>query len=402
MGVKVRERKGAWWLFIDHRGKRVARRVGVGKAGKKAADEAAVQIAAKLASGDRTPLATPTALTAAVPTFKAYAEQWLAGPANQGVKPITADRYRSITTQHLLPAFGELPLTEITRARIRSRLAVWLGPTGKVRGSGAMRRSSVRLIVATLRVILNAAVEDGLLTMNPALRLGRLLRPADPSGFEQERPDPFTADEIEKLLTTAEREIPEWYSLVLTLARTGLRIGEALGLQWADVGPDRLMVRRTHTRGRIGTPKGNRGRLVDLSPRAAEALQARRSLLEAEAAIAGRPLAPWIFPDPTGKPTDDRWLRDRVWEPLLRRAGVRHRGIHQLRHSYASVLLGRGVPPKYVQGQLGHASLAITLSVYSHLLPGEYGRLADQLDALGDATARNLSATEEGSPRKEY
>src|SRR5262245_2315597 len=87
--------------------------------------------------------------------------------------------------------------------------------------------------------------------------------------------------------------------------------------------------------------------------------------------------------------TDDRWLRGRVWKPLLRRAGLRHRGLHQLRHSYASLLLGKGVAPKYIQGQLGHASLAVTLSVYSHLLPGEYGRLADQLDA----TTRNPGAT---------
>src|SRR5262245_23959512 len=87
--------------------------------------------------------------------------------------------------------------------------------------------------------------------------------------------------------------------------------------------------------------------------------------------------------------TDDRWLRGRVWIPLLRRAGLRQRGFHQLRHSYASLLLGKGVAPKYVQGQLGRASLAVTLGVYSHLLPGEYGRLADQLDA----TVSNARAT---------
>src|SRR5437867_1334666 len=122
-----------------------------------------------------------------------------------------------------------------------------------------MRRGSVRLIVATLRVILSAAVEDGLLPANPALRLGRLLRPTDPGGGVEERPDPFTAGEIETLVAVCAREFPEWYALILTLARTGLRIGEGLALQWDDIGPERLMVRLTYTRGRLGSPKGNRG-----------------------------------------------------------------------------------------------------------------------------------------------
>jgi integrase len=100
-----------------------------------------------------------------------------------------------------------------------------------------------------------------------------------------------------------------------------------------------------------------------------------------------------VFPGLNGVPTDDRWLRDRVWKPLLRRAGLRHRGLHQLRHSYASLLLGIAVAPKYIQGQLGHASLAVTLGVYSHLLPGEYGRLADQLDPK-PTTDCNPGATE--------
>jgi integrase len=62
---------------------------------------------------------------------------------------------------------------------------------------------------------------------------GRLI----PVAAVEERPDPFTAEEIETLLGTAERDMPEWHALILTLARTGLRIGEALALQWDDGAP---------------------------------------------------------------------------------------------------------------------------------------------------------------------
>jgi|SRR5215831_4120695 len=85
MGVKVREHRGAWWLFVDHKGQRKARRVGVGQVGKKAAEVAAVKIAAKLVEGgDMTDLETilepkqaPEPERPALPTFADYAERWL-------------------------------------------------------------------------------------------------------------------------------------------------------------------------------------------------------------------------------------------------------------------------------------------------------------------------------------
>ncbi|MBI2462431.1 MAG: site-specific integrase, partial [Candidatus Rokubacteria bacterium] len=121
----------------------------------------------------------------------------------------------------------------------------------------------------------------------------------------------------------------------------------------------------------------------------------RLTLQEAEAALAGRPPAPWLFPSPTGEPWDDRWIRWHVWRPLLRRGGLRHRGMHQLRHSYASLLLAAGAHPKYVQEQLGHASIQVTLDVYSHILPGTF---AAQVAALDDATSRNPRATSTPEP----
>lgn len=76
MGVKVRQQRGAWWLFVSHEKRRVAKRVGVGRLGKKAADLAAVQIAAKLAQGDTTIFDPPPA-QAATATFAEVAETWL-------------------------------------------------------------------------------------------------------------------------------------------------------------------------------------------------------------------------------------------------------------------------------------------------------------------------------------
>ncbi|HEV8311042.1 MAG TPA: site-specific integrase, partial [Methylomirabilota bacterium] len=359
---------------------------GVGKAGKRAASVAAEKIQAKLALGDLSPL-QPAAPPA--PTLREYAQRWLSSEATLRLKPITAERYTIVVNRHLLPAFGDTRVPDLTRSALKTQLAAWLA-NGKVRGSGPLRPGTVRLLVATLRAVLNTAMEDGLISTNPASRLGRFVR-AD-GAIEDEAPDPFTADEVQALLGVAEREYPEWHPFSLTMARTGLRIGECLALQRDDVDVTRrtLWIRRTWTRGRLGTTKGGRSRAVDLSPQAVQVLRDWMSIQETEAVVEGKPLSPWLFPSPTGGPWDDRWLRWHIWRPLLRRAGLRHRGPHQLRHSYASLLIAAGAHPKYIQAQLGHASITVTMDVYGHLFPGTFARLVDALD---DATARNLPAT---------
>jgi len=105
--------------------------------------------------------------------------------------------------------------------------------------------------------------------------------------------------------------------------------------------------------------------------------------------MAGR--APeWLFPSPSGEPFDDRYVRWHIWRALLRRAGLRHRGMHQIRHSYATLLIAHGVHPKYIQAQLGHASIQVTMDVYGHLFPDTFPRLVNALD---QATIRNPDAT---------
>src|SRR5262245_28709455 len=119
MGVKVREKvkgSGEWWLFINHKGLRKAKRVGTGKPGKKAAELAATQIAAKLASGDQSALddARPRAVT-----FQEYAEGWLKTHANQLCKFSTARIYEANLRRHVFPLLGSKPLATVNRADCR-------------------------------------------------------------------------------------------------------------------------------------------------------------------------------------------------------------------------------------------------------------------------------------------
>jgi integrase len=78
---------------------------------------------------------------------------------------------------------------------------------------------------------------------------------------------------------------------------------------------------------------------------------------------------------------------------LLTRAGLRYIRIHDLRHTFASLVIQQGEALAYVKDQMGHASIKITMDVYGHLVPGGNKAAVDRLDGLEDATIRNLSAT---------
>ena len=97
-----------------------------------------------------------------------------------------------------------------------------------------------------------------------------------------------------------------------------------------------------------------------------------------------------MFSTTGGAPVRDDAFRNNVWTPLLRRAGLRYRKPHTLRHTFASMLIEAGEPLNYVQQQLGHHSPAFTLAVYGHLLPRGDRRAVDRLD---DVTFRNPRAT---------
>ena len=82
-----------------------------------------------------------------------------------------------------------------------------------------------------------------------------------------------------------------------------------------------------------------------------------------------------------------------MWYPLLEKTRFRHIRIHDIRHTYASLLIQNGESLAYIRDQLGHHSIQITVDIYGHLVPGGNRAAVDKLDGLEDATIRNLSAT---------
>jgi integrase len=134
---------------------------------------------------------------------------------------------------------------------------------------------------------------------------------------------------------------------------------------------------------RINPAKSGPIRRVNMSHQLCEELEAYVGTLDGDSFA-------WFFPGREGYPMLPEHFRCLVWIPLLKRAGLRYRKPHTLRHPFASMLIQSGESLAYVKEQLGHSSITITVDTYAHLIPGANKAAVDRLD---DATRRNSRAT---------
>jgi integrase len=245
--------------------------------------------------------------------------------------------------------------------------------------------------------MLNHAVEDGLIPASPATRLGKLnKKPAE----RHQDINPLTREELRLYLDTARQHFPRYFPFFLCLARTGLRLGEALALQWdaVDWHGGFLDVHHAycHTSRRLLTPKNGKTRRVDMSRQLTETLKALLLEHKKETLRNGwGEVPPWVFTSETGSMMDGDNIRRRIHSSILKKAGLRYVRLHDLRHTFASLLIQQGESLAYVKEQLGHHSIQITVDTYGHLVPGGNRQAVDRLDDPEDTTIRNLSATNE-------
>ncbi len=140
-----------------------------------------------------------------------------------------------------------------------------------------------------------------------------------------------------------------------------------------------LIVERNLVRGVLTSPKSHQRRWVDLSTQLASVLQAWRRLQLARWLKKGEDLPLWVFPSLEGTALEERNVRH-VFKRMLEQAELRQIRIHDLRHTFASLLLQQGESVVYVKEQLGHASIQITVDTYGHLIPGANRGAVDRLD----------------------
>ena len=374
MGVVIRKKAGQWYLFINHNGQRKAKCIGENRA-------AAVQVKrvleAKLALGD---IGVFGEADSKLPLFGDYADLWLKDHARLVCKTSTIDGYESVLRQHLRPRFSTCRLNEINRNHIKNMISELIAK--------GLTRSSVRNALSIMRGIFNHAIEEGLFESNPAANLGRFTRTAKSS---EVKGIALTPEEIEKLLSTAREAAPEYYPIFLLAIKAGLRRGELVALQWGDIefGKDDnddnrfILVKHNYVRREHTTTKSKKTRRVDMSRHLRSVLvkmrdaRLRKAILQGKADISKE----LIFSSPDGRILDPDNFYHRHFLPVLKKSGIRKIRLHDLRHTFGSLLIQRGASIVYVKEQMGHSSIQITVDTYGHLVPGADIAYVDRLDS---------------------
>lgn len=303
------------------------------------------------------------------------AEEWL--KARSSMKRRTREGDAADYRLHIAPRFGNLPVGSITSAEVSN----WVG--GLV--SSGKAASSVTRYLATLRSILAYAVADGRIRINVAALAKK------PSGGQARREGQFlTVSQLSAL----ERACKGTYSDVIpVLGLAGLRWGELAGLRVGD----RVFVPGHGLRlQRAVLASGGNGELY------VDKLKNSRArtvpLVEALVPIVdrwskGKKPGAWLFHAPNGGPlSESNWKRTVDWTAAKGAVGIKALRVHDLRHTAASVWLGAGADPKVVQRMLGHASAAMTMDLYGHLIDQN---LWDAAKRVGESTGDTSGTSED-------
>jgi integrase len=301
-----------------------------------------------------------------------YMERWLEDSAKGALGHRAYHNYRLQIRRHISPSLGKIKLSKLTAAHVQSLYAAKL--------RDGLKPSSVRYIHAVLHRALEQAVRFNLMPFNPAARV-------DPPKVRQEEITPLDTAQAHVFLDAARGD--RFEALYIVSLTVGLRMGEALGLRWSDLDLDakNLRVSRQLQRMREGgglvfsEPKNASRRTLDLPQRAVAALRShRKRQLEEKLRTSDYEDSGLVFASIKGTPLDAQNIVNRYFKPLLRRAGLPAIRWHDLRHTYATLLLARGTHPTYVQKSLGHASVQLTLDRYSHWMPSMGRNTADGMD----------------------
>jgi len=317
-----------------------------------------------------------------VPTFKEAAGKWFSTHVEMNCRPSTVEGYRYLLDTHVLPTFGGMRLDEITKDAVRTYCA------GKKEAGMAPR--SIRYMLATISGVFNRAIEDGLVAKNPAAKPAKIIRVED----TREKVSALTDEEVRDLLAAAKEHLPRFHPFLLTAFRTGMRQGELVALEWSSIDwrGKFIEVGRSYRKGLFSTTKSGKIRRVDMSDQLAVVLEEHRKRIAAAALKSGRAMPELVFPAPGWSPMDPSNIR-RDFNFVLTKAKLRRIRFHDARHTFASLLLRKGESPVYVQHQLGHHDISMTVGTYGHLIPGENRQAVNRLD---DPDWRNEKAPRAG------
>lgn len=297
-----------------------------------------------------------------------YLEMWLKDYAEPNVSPKTHERYSQIIRQNINPKLGQHLLSKLKPLHIQAFYSECL-TNGRKDRTGGLSARTVLHFHRLLRKASLQAVKWQLLARSP-------VEAVDPPRPQRKEMNALDERETALLLDKLDRE--PLFAPVALAVTTGLRRGELLALRWNNINLEsgamtvNQSLEQTKKGLRFKSPKTERSRRqVPLPPIALDILREHKKKQTEERLRLGPVYQnnDLVFSRPDGTTmAPDAFSTN--FAAFIRRSGLKHIRLHDLRHTHATQLLQQGVHPKIVSERLGHANIAITLDTYSHVLPG--------------------------------
>jgi integrase len=314
-------------------------------------------------------------------TLDQWLRQWLKDYVSMNTTDRTLESYSSIVGKHLIPTLGRIALADLQPQHIQSYYSEKISK-GRTDGKGGLSARSVVYHHRILSKALDYAVKMGVVVRNIA-------DVVQPPKIQKITMNTLSPEEIVRFLDAAKET--DYYVYFATLLYTGLRRGELLALRWRnlDLEEARLVVMETAYKLSNGDyiikePKTlHSRRTVTLPHSLIELLKGYRTNQELLRIQLGVSLEPddLVFIRHDSNPINPNALT-LAFRRITKKAGLKNIRIHDLRHTHATLLFKAGVHPKVVSERLGHATIGITLDIYSHVLPGLQEEAADKFDII--------------------
>ena len=306
------------------------------------------------------------------PTFKDFSQTWF-DENEVGWKHSYRTTLRSSLDKHVIPAFGEMPVSHITRADILAFRAK-LAKIPRKDGSQGLSHARINTVMVPLRLVCNEAA-DRFGFETPFKNIKALRVP-------KTQVDPFTLDEVMLLITSVREDFRGYFTVRFF---TGMRTGEIHGLKWKYVDFERreIQVRESLVAGEMTDTKTDSSfRDIPMSQFVYDALkeqQKRTSGME------------YVFCNGEGNPLSIQNVNNRVWKPLQRLHNLPYRRLYQSRHTAAALWLAAGENVLWVSQVLGHSDPTVTLQKYAKFAPDLTRRDGSAFEALLNQKLDNKS-----------
>lgn len=317
-------------------------------------------------------------------TYSEWGTRWFETYKKHSIEFTTYAGYESVYNNHICPEIGQMKLKDIKRPALQGILN---HAYKKGLANGTIKNIK-RVLVSSFR----QAKLDGLIIVNPA---EGLKVPKSDLADEEKDVAPFTKEELNLLLATAKNEdfqksAPYMHNIIYLLLYTGIRIGELLGLEWSHIDFNRQLVyirqnkKKLYTGvndmiGKLKTKSARRDIPIDNT--VVMILKQQKSLCNQNKLILGEDYykdKSFVFADISGMPLKHHTVKY-YWAKLLKTVSIEHRGIHQLRHTFASIAIQKGVNIKQLSSTLGHSKVNITYDVYGHLYPEDTSKVTNAI-----------------------